>query len=64
MGQAGTLNIERESKLRGNILYKGMIILVGFLRNRFGQNQLLALSASHYFEQSYSGVEGVSTSST
>lgn len=64
MGQAGIINIERESKLSGSIHDKGMLILAGYLRNRFGQNQPLALSASLCFEQSYSGVEGDSASST
>ena len=41
-----------------------MLILAGYLRNRFGQNQPLALSASLCFEQSYGGVEGDSASST
>jgi hypothetical protein len=35
-----------------------VLILAGYLRNRFGQNQPLALSASLCFKQSYSGVEG------
>jgi ATP-dependent Lon protease len=64
MGQSGIINIERESKLSGNIHDKGMLILAGYLRNRFGQNQPLALSASLCFEQSYGGVEGDSASST
>jgi ATP-dependent Lon protease len=64
MGQAGIVNIERESKLSGNIHDKGVLILAGFMRNRFGQNQPLALSASLCFEQSYGGVEGDSASST
>ena len=64
MGQAGIINIERESKLSGSIHDKGMLILAGYLRNRFGQNQPLALSASLCFEQSYGGVEGDSASST
>ena len=64
MGQAGIVNIERESKLSGNIHDKGMLILAGYLRNRFGQDQPLALSASLCFEQSYGGVEGDSASST
>ena len=64
MGQAGIVNIERESKLSGSIHDKGMLILAGYLRNRFGQNQPLALSASLCFEQSYGGVEGDSASST
>jgi ATP-dependent Lon protease len=64
MGQAGIVNIERESHLSGSIHDKGVLILAGYLRNRFGQNQPLALSASLCFEQSYSGVEGDSASST
>jgi ATP-dependent Lon protease len=64
MGQAGIINIERESKLSGNIHDKGVLILAGYLRNRFGQDQPLALSASLCFEQSYGGVEGDSASST
>jgi ATP-dependent Lon protease len=64
MGQAGIINIERESHLSGSIHDKGMLILAGYLRNRFGQSHPLALSASLCFEQSYSGVEGDSASST
>ena len=64
MGQAGLINIEREAHLSGNIHDKGVLILAGYLRNRFGQNQPLALSASLCFEQSYGGVEGDSASST
>jgi ATP-dependent Lon protease len=41
-----------------------MLILAGYLRNRFGQDHPLALSASLCFEQSYAGVEGDSASST
>jgi len=63
MGQAGIINIERESHLSGNIHDKGMLILAGYLRNRYGQTQPLALSASLCFEQSYAGVEGDSASS-
>jgi ATP-dependent Lon protease len=64
MGQAGIVNIERESRLSGSIHDKGVLILAGYLRNRFGQHHPLALSASLCFEQSYSGVEGDSASST
>jgi predicted ATP-dependent protease len=40
------------------------MILGGFLRNRFGQERPLALTASICFEQSYSGIDGDSASST
>ncbi|HSE86460.1 MAG TPA: hypothetical protein VLJ79_09585, partial [Candidatus Binatia bacterium] len=38
MGQAGIINIERESRLSGSIHDKGVLILAGYLRNRFGQD--------------------------
>jgi ATP-dependent Lon protease len=63
MGQAGIINIERESRLSGSIHDKGVLILSGYLRNRYGQDKPLALSASLCFEQSYTGVEGDSASS-
>ncbi|MBI2361557.1 MAG: AAA family ATPase [Deltaproteobacteria bacterium] len=62
MGQAGIINIERESRLSGSIHDKGVLILSGYLRNRYGQDKPLAISASLCFEQSYSGVEGDSAS--
>jgi ATP-dependent Lon protease len=62
MGQAGIINIERESRLSGSIHDKGVLILSGYLRNRYGQDKPLALSASLCFEQSYFGVEGDSAS--
>jgi predicted ATP-dependent protease len=64
LGQAGVINIEREARLSGSIHDKGVMILAGFLRSRFGQEHALAISASICFEQSYSGVEGDSASST
>jgi ATP-dependent Lon protease len=62
MGNAGIVNIEREAKLSGSIHDKGVLIIAGFLRNRFGRNKPLSFSASLCFEQSYSGVEGDSAS--
>jgi predicted ATP-dependent protease len=64
VGQAGLINIEREARLSGSTHDKGVMILAGFLRNRFGQERPLALSASICFEQSYSGIDGDSASST
>jgi lon-related putative ATP-dependent protease len=64
MGQSGIINIERESRLSGKIHDKGVLILAGYLRNRHGHDKPLTLSASICFEQSYSGVEGDSASST
>ena len=64
LGQAGIVNIEREARLSGSSHDKGLLILSGYLRNRFGQDTPLTLSASLCFEQSYSGIDGDSASST
>lgn len=64
MGEKGVVNIERESKLSGNIHDKGMLILQGYLGATYARRRPLALSASICFEQSYSGVDGDSASST
>jgi predicted ATP-dependent protease len=62
MGKGGVVNIEREAKLSGPIYDKGVLILSGFLGDRYAQDKPLALSASICFEQSYAGVEGDSAS--
>jgi len=64
VGQAGLINIERESRLSGSTHDKGVMILSGFFRARFGQQHPLTMTASIGFEQSYSGIEGDSASST
>jgi lon-related putative ATP-dependent protease len=64
LGKTGVINIEREAELSGKIHDKGIAILSGFLRQRFAQNKPLAFSASICFEQSYSGIDGDSASST
>jgi len=63
-GRAGIINIEREAELSGPTHNKGMLILAGYLRRVFAQERPLELSASIAFEQSYSGVDGDSASST
>jgi len=64
MGRQGIINIEREANLSGRVHDKGVAILSGFLRERFAQSKPLSLAASVCFEQSYSGVDGDSASST
>jgi len=64
LGKAGLINIERESHLSGRFHDKGMQIIAGFLRSQFAQDKPLSLAASICFEQSYSGVDGDSASST
>ena len=64
LGRRGIINIERESALSGPIHNKGVLILSGYLGWKYAQDKPLSLSASICFEQSYSGVEGDSASST
>ncbi|MDD8019864.1 MAG: AAA family ATPase [Acidobacteriota bacterium] len=64
MGRAGVVNIEREADLSGKTHNKGVLILAGYLRGKYAQDKPFALSASIAFEQSYSGVDGDSASST
>lgn len=64
MGKSGIISIEKEAELSGHTYDKGVLILAGFLRDRFAQDKPLNLTASITFEQSYSGVDGDSASST
>ena len=64
VGRAGVINIEREADLSGPTHNKGVLVLSGFLRGKFAKNRPLVMSASICFEQSYSGVDGDSASST
>jgi lon-related putative ATP-dependent protease len=64
VGRAGVINIEREADLSGPTHNKGVLILGGYLRGKYAQRAPFSLSASIAFEQSYSGVDGDSASST
>ena len=64
MGEKGVINIEREAKLSGKTHDKGVLILSGYLGRTFAQHYPLNLAISITFEQSYSGVDGDSASST
>jgi predicted ATP-dependent protease len=50
--------------LGGPLHSKGVLILASYLATRYASEQPLSLSASLVFEQSYSGVDGDSASST
>jgi lon-related putative ATP-dependent protease len=63
IGRAGIINIEREANLGGKTYNKGVLILNGFLKSRYGQERPMAMDATLGFEQSYSDVEGDSASS-
>jgi lon-related putative ATP-dependent protease len=64
LGRAGIINIEREAKLGGPTYNKGVLILGGFLKSRYAQNQPMTIDATLGFEQSYSEIDGDSASST
>ncbi len=64
IGRGGIVDIEREAKMGGNIHTKGVLILSGYLMNQYATDKPLSLSARLVFEQSYSGVDGDSASST
>lgn len=64
VGNKGIINIEREAKLSGSIHDKGVMILEGYLSEKFAQEEPLTLTAKICFEQNYGGIDGDSASST
>lgn len=62
IGTSGIVNIERESKLSGSSFDKAMLILEGYVRNRYAAHHPVALSAGIAMEQSYGMIEGDSAS--
>ncbi|AFS79551.1 peptidase S16 with C-terminal Lon domain [Gottschalkia acidurici 9a] len=64
IGKSGIINIEREVKTSGKIHDKGVMIISGYLGEKYAKDKPLSLNASVVFEQLYSGVDGDSASST
>ena len=64
LGREGVIDIEREAKMGGPIHTKGVLILSGFINDKYARDKPLSLSARLVFEQNYEGVEGDSASST
>ncbi|MCB2186531.1 MAG: AAA family ATPase [Deltaproteobacteria bacterium] len=58
LGREGVVTIDRQSELSGPFHTKGVLILGGFLRDRFAGERPLSLTASLVFEQSYSTIDG------
>lgn len=58
LGDEGVINIEREAKMSGHIHDKAVMILTGFLGERYAREMPLTISASIAFEQNYGGIEG------
>lgn len=63
MGKSGIINIEREVDMSGRSHSKGVLILSGYIGQKYAQHIPLSLSASLCFEQLYGGVDGDSASS-
>jgi lon-related putative ATP-dependent protease len=64
VGKDGIVDIEREAQMGGPTHTKGVLILSGYLNSKYAQKKPLSLAARLVFEQSYSGVDGDSASST
>ena len=63
LGRDGIVDIEREAKMGGRLHSKGVLILGGFLIDRYAQANPISLSARLVFEQSYDTIDGDSASS-
>ncbi len=64
LGKEGIIDIEKKAEMGGPTHTKGVHILTGFLTSRYAKKHPLSLAARLTFEQSYSGVDGDSASST
>ncbi|MCX7695776.1 MAG: AAA family ATPase [Caloramator sp.] len=57
-GTGNIINIDREVGLSGNIFNKAILILTGYIGERFGQGNNLSFNASICFEQMYGEIDG------
>ncbi|HZY95242.1 MAG TPA: AAA family ATPase [Candidatus Bathyarchaeia archaeon] len=64
LGRRGIINIEREARMSGRTHTKGVLIISGYLENKYARNKPLSLSCRLVFEQSYGGIDGDSASSS
>ncbi|MDR2939711.1 MAG: AAA family ATPase [Clostridiales bacterium] len=64
VGKTGIVNIEKEAEMSGNIHDKGIQVLSGYIEQTYAQDFPMSLSCRICFEQSYSGIDGDSASST
>jgi lon-related putative ATP-dependent protease len=64
LGNGSIINVERESGLSGNTHNKGMLIISGYFREKFGKRFPLSFTASLVFEQGYGMIDGDSASVT
>ena len=63
-GKTGILNVEREVRRSGSSHDKGVLILSGYIGEKYAKERTLSVTTSITFEQNYSGIDGDSASST
>lgn len=64
LGSGSIINVEREAGMSGRHYNKGVLIISGYFKETFGQDQPLSFNANLVFEQSYGTVDGDSASCT
>jgi lon-related putative ATP-dependent protease len=64
LGREGIIDIERQARLGGQLHTKGVLIISGYLENKYARDKPLSVACRLVFEQSYGGVDGDSASST
>jgi len=62
LGKSGIIDIEKETGLGGKIHTKAVLIIGGYILEKYGRDVPISLQARLTFEQNYSGVEGDSAS--
>ncbi|MCF6270737.1 MAG: AAA family ATPase [Melioribacteraceae bacterium] len=64
LGNGSIINVEREAGLSGSSHNKGVLVITGYLKGKFGKNIPLSFNASLVFEQGYGLIDGDSASIT
>ena len=64
LGSGTIINVEREAGMSGRHYNKGVLIISGYFRETFGQDQPRSFNANLVVEQSYGMVDGDSASCT
>jgi predicted ATP-dependent protease len=64
LGNGNIVNVEREAGLSGSTHNKGVLVITGYLKEKFGKNIPLSFNASLVFEQGYGMIDGDSASIT
>lgn len=64
LGNGSIINVEREAGLSGSTHNKGVLVIAGYIKEKFGKNIPLSFNASLVFEQGYGMIDGDSASIT